>query len=243
MQTDSLTTSLKPTRWFDLPLYLLGGLGVLILASLLLSQVSAPGDPLDTALRFIFNALSLIGCVALLGVRRGKISWQSIGFWPARWKPGWILTAALLTAVFLPVRGILGVVASLLMEGGFESLSLRADAFTASGAFTWGNFAFTLLMGGLVIPVAEELYFRGLIHSWFRDRLPFWPAVILSGLLFGLAHFDSLGVAAASFVMGMVNAVAFEKNNNSIWLPIAIHAINNSFALALVNLVLLLQPV
>jgi len=229
----------RTTRWYDLPLYLVGGLGVLILASLLLSRVSISNNFLDTALRFLFNAISLIGCVALLGVRREKISWQTIGFAPPRWKHTWILAAAALTLIFLPARGILGLVASLLLEGGLDSLAIRNTAFTAGGSFTWGSFIFTLIFGGLVIPIAEELYFRGLIHSWFRERLSFWPSVILSAMIFGLAHFDSVGVAVSSFVMGMVNAVGFEKNR-SIWFPIAIHAINNTFALTLVNLALLL---
>jgi membrane protease YdiL (CAAX protease family) len=239
MQTTELeSTSTHSSRWYDLPLYLVGGFGVLLLASLLLSQVSTPGTLVDTGLRFLINLVSLGGCVALFGVRRGKISWQSIGFAPPVWKGSWFIAAAGLTLVFLPARGILGLAASLLLEGGMDSLAMRSNAFTAGGSFTWVGFIFTLVFGGLLIPIAEELYFRGLIHTWFRERLPFWPAVTLSSVIFGLGHFDSLGVAASSFVMGMVNAVGFEKNR-SIWFPIAIHAINNTFALALVNLALL----
>jgi membrane protease YdiL (CAAX protease family) len=57
--------------------------------------------------------------------------------------------------------------------------------------------------------------------------------VLISALIFGLGHFDTLGVVAASFVMGVVNALVLEKTR-SIWVPVVIHAANNSLAVILV---------
>jgi len=85
------------------------------------------------------------------------------------------------------------------------------------------------------VPISEELFFRGAIFTVLRDHWPVWAAVLISSALFGLGHADSLGVVAASFVMGVVNAIAFEKTR-SIWVPVAIHAANNSLAIILVYL-------
>jgi membrane protease YdiL (CAAX protease family) len=64
----------------------------------------------------------------------------------------------------------------------------------------------------IVGPVAEELMFRGLILRTFMRRMPFWPAAVLSTLLFGLAHTyevatlaGALTLAASVGVLGLVN--------------------------------------
>lgn len=64
----------------------------------------------------------------------------------------------------------------------------------------------------VVAPVAEELMFRGLILRTFLRRMPFWPAAVLSTLLFGLAHTyevatlaGAVTLAASVGVLGLVN--------------------------------------
>jgi membrane protease YdiL (CAAX protease family) len=64
----------------------------------------------------------------------------------------------------------------------------------------------------ILAPVAEELMFRGLILRTFLRRMPFWPAAVLSTLLFGLAHTyevatlaGALTLAASVGVLGLVN--------------------------------------
>lgn len=64
----------------------------------------------------------------------------------------------------------------------------------------------------IVAPVAEELMFRGLILRTFLRRMPFWPAAVLSTLLFGLAHTyevatlaGAVTLAATVGVLGLVN--------------------------------------
>jgi len=125
-----------------------------------------------------------------------------------------------------------------LVNGNLESLALRSQIVQPQGA-GWLSFVVTLLFVGILVPISEELFFRGAIYTWLRERASMWPAVLISAALFGLGHFDSLGVVAASFVMGAVNAVVFEKTR-SIWVPIAIHAANNSLAVILVYLATLL---
>jgi membrane protease YdiL (CAAX protease family) len=59
---------------------------------------------------------------------------------------------------------------------------------------------------------------------------------LLSSALFALGHFDSAGVVASSFFLGLVCAVALERGR-SLWLPVAIHALNNSLAVMLLYLI------
>lgn len=62
----------------------------------------------------------------------------------------------------------------------------------------------------LVIPAAEEMVFRGLMFAPFRDRMGFWPAAVLSALLFGLYHGNVVqGIYA--FLLGLVLAWLYER--------------------------------
>ena len=81
----------------------------------------------------------------------------------------------------------------------------------------------------LLVPFAEELFFRGLIHRWFKPYFNFWPRILMSSMIFGLGHFDTPGVLVSSFVMGIFNAYLYEKTE-SLWVPIMMHAISNGFA-------------
>jgi membrane protease YdiL (CAAX protease family) len=82
----------------------------------------------------------------------------------------------------------------------------------------------------LLIPLLEELFFRyllqGLIlHPVFSDKP--WIPIVLSAMLFGLAHFYPPMIAAA-FVMGLFISWVFWKAK-SIFAALFIHITNNFF--------------
>lgn len=174
----------------------------------------------------------------MLGVRRGKLTWKEMGFLPPKVQWRWLLVAVVASAILIPLRMILGVVIVLLAEGGFENVQARADVVSVGMNFSWINFLLTFLGVGVIAPISEELYFRGLLHGWFKSRrFAFWLRVLLSSALFGLAHFDSLAVVASSFVLGVANALLYERSR-SIWIPIAMHIFTNGSGVLLLYLAL-----
>jgi uncharacterized protein len=184
------------------------------------------------------SALILGGSFFLLGVLPGKVSLEDLGLRPARWQAGWLAAGLALALIFMPVRSLLGVVVELLILGDLESLALRTRLFTGVGEFSWPAFLLSLAGIGLIVPVAEELYFRGLLHGYLMPRTRLWPRLLLTSLIFGLAHFDSLAVVISSFILGLINALALEKTR-SLWLPILIHAVTNLTGVSLIYLSLL----
>jgi membrane protease YdiL (CAAX protease family) len=234
MMTDPLDAPrpyrLATTLW-DLILYLLVGLGLFAAASLLVVAWFGDRPLLLTAGALLANFLALSATVYLLGIRRRKVTWAQLGLRPLRWQWRWVWWAIGLALVFIPLRAALGLLVELLLSGNLDSLEARSDLLLGGGA-TLPGFLITLIGAGLLVPVAEELFFRGLLHNWFRQRLSLWPAALCSGALFGLAHFDSVGVVVASFIMGVVCAIAYEQTH-SILLPIGIHAVTNSTAVIL----------
>jgi membrane protease YdiL (CAAX protease family) len=153
-----------------------------------------------------------------------------MGFLPPKVQWWWLLIAVAASAILIPVRMVLGLLVLRLLEGGLEGMQARADVISVGMSFSWVNFGLTFLGAGLLAPISEELYFRGLLHGWFKSRrFALWLRVLLSSVLFGLAHFDSLAVVLSSFVLGVVNALFYECSK-SLWIPIAMHILTNSLA-------------
>jgi uncharacterized protein len=220
------------SSYIDLALYLLAGFGLFIVASLVLSRFSKIGTLADSSARYLLNFLIFAGAFYFLGIRRGKISWQSVGMALSQWRSSFLLVGPMLAIGVLPIRGVLGLVAQQWFGGGIGGLQFRTEIITGGG-YTPLTAIVTLMGAGILAPIAEELYFRGLLHTWFQSHAPFWPRVLASSFLFALGHIDSIGVVVSAFVMGIVIAIAFERTR-SIWLPIVIHAVTNSFAVIVI---------
>lgn len=224
-----------PSRWSDLVIYLVGGFGLYSVATIFFALIFKKIDIFATFTLYLLNFCCLGGSVYLWGVRRGKTSWAKMGFFPPVWKLRWLWIALVASALLIPVRGLLSLLAEYLLGGGTQGLQARMDIFTANSGFSWLNFGLSFLGIGIIAPISEELYFRGLLHGWFMGRFSSIPRVLLSATLFALAHYDTLPVAVSAFVLGAVNAVAYERSK-SIWLPIAFHMITNSFAVIVLYL-------
>lgn len=230
-----------PQSWLDLLLYLLVGFGSFMLLSGLVAVLFTEISLGASFLLFLANFVCLAGTTYLLGVRRGKISWRGLGLRPLRWRWQWLLIGAGMAILLLPGRAVLGLLVQLLVEGNLDSLQARSDLILGGALeFSWIGFLSTLIGAGILVPVSEELYFRGLLHTWFWGKTGrVWLRVLASGTIFALAHADSLSVVAASFVIGLVNAYAYERTR-SLFIPIIIHLTTNSAAVLLLYLSLAL---
>jgi hypothetical protein len=84
-----------------------------------------------------------------------------------------------------------------------------------------------LLAGALIGPVAEEIFFRGILYGFFR-RWGIPAAVLLSTLLFILPHYHASGLAVpiTQLIGGILFAIAYEIEKNLL-VPITIHSLGN----------------
>jgi len=225
--------------WWALLAYLAVGFGVFLIVSLLI-QFAFRGafSILTSAAIYGANFLCFAGTAYLLSVRRRHLSWTDFGLRP--FNPLWLLLALGLALAVLPARGLVALLAERLAGANFADMQLRLDLIAPSGGPLALNFLVTLVGAGLLAPVAEEFYFRGLIHRWFSARFGLWPAVLISSAIFALGHADSIGVVASSFVLGLVLAAVYDRSR-SLWLSIAVHATNNCLAVILLYATLALQ--
>ncbi len=190
-------------------------------------------------LTYALNFVLFAGGAYLLAVRPGKLTWAELGIAPPRWRWLWLLLAVGVTLILLPLRGLIGVIVQQWFGGGLEAMQSRLDLLLGS-ELSWPRFFVTLLGAGLLAPVAEELFFRGFLYTALRQRIGIAAAVTISSLVFAVGHIDALGVVAASFVIAIALALAYEYTR-SLWVAIAIHAFNNSLATVLVYLLMLVQ--
>lgn len=90
------------------------------------------------------------------------------------------------------------------------------------------------LVGAFIAPVAEEIFFRGILYGFFR-RWGMLTALILSTLFFVLSHPSRHTIPVTQMIGGMVFAVAYEMEKNLL-VPIIIHVLGNLaiFSLSLI---------
>jgi membrane protease YdiL (CAAX protease family) len=222
-------------------IYLLGGIGLYFLASIgvgMLFQTITLGTAMLVA---VLNFFVLAGSVYLLGVRRKKLSWESIGLVPPRELGRQALIGAGLAVAILPVRLLaawLGLLIEEWVTGEISSLAMREDLLS-TGLDTWYGVLLMIVGIGVLAPIGEELFFRGLLFDFFKKKTGLKWGIGLSSLAFGLAHFDSLAVVGSSMVMGIAMAIAVERTR-SIWISIFMHIFTNSGAVLVMALALLL---
>ncbi len=108
--------------------------------------------------------------------------------------------------------------------------ALSAVVWGSSGL---GNVSMLLVALGVVAPVAEEIFFRGVIYAGLRKRLPVVPALVLSSAVFAAAHMDSMRLLP--FVLGIVAALLVEFTGSLVPAILAHMGVNIGFVLFLAN--------
>jgi membrane protease YdiL (CAAX protease family) len=187
-----------------------------------------PG-PLSLAGRLVAQALlavTLVGIAFIVaaGAGGGMASPNALG-----------LRRPLRSPLGLAAAAYLGYVAIALVYSALvrpEQEDVTRDLGLGSGAF--GTIAAGLLIV-VAAPISEEIFFRGFIFGGLRRRLSFPAAAVLSGVIFGLFHFtgpDSIGVVPQLAFLGFALAWLYEETG-SIYPAIAVHAVNNALAFAI----------
>jgi membrane protease YdiL (CAAX protease family) len=175
------------------------------------------------------EAVALFGAVHVAVLTRRHIGWRAFGLQPIGRR--WVMTA-LFTGLGCVLLLAL-VVAAVQFLLGRPMVSPQAGVIAPNG-FSWWGLLLMLPLGGVAVPMAEELFFRGLLFRWLRRRLAVAPSAVLSAVVFGLVH-GQLEVGIGAFLVGVVLAYAYERSG-SLWPSIIIHAVQNSVSIVLMFL-------
>lgn len=93
------------------------------------------------------------------------------------------------------------------------------------------DIAILVVLVGLIVPVGEEIFFRGLTYGALRRLLGRPLAIVVSALFFAVAHLEPIEFLPI-LILGMILAALYEYNQSLVPCMIT-HAVNNLAALTL----------
>lgn len=104
---------------------------------------------------------------------------------------------------------------------------------------SFGHPLLTLIMifaVSILVPMTEELLFRGLLQSWLKNRLKsVGIAILISSLIFTAFHYSStqglynIELLLSLFSLSCVLGFIYERQH-SLWAPIGLHSFFNFFS-------------
>ena len=131
---------------------------------------------------------------------------------------GWALVAY---AAFWVAAGIIGAALGdpESDQGLVEELKREDDAAVLAGY---------ALVATVMAPLGEEVLFRGVLFGTLRERMPYWLAAVIAGVIFGLIHLDAplQGILLLS-VFGISLCLLYQVTG-SLLPSIGLHALHNS---------------
>lgn len=215
--------------WYFGLLALLVGLLGSFAASALLAGIwlLTGGDTDDSAFIVIGTAaqsLIFVLAVVMLARSRGPVSARDFGL---RRAPLWptVGKAVAIMASYLVILAVYNAIVHLSSDDTPDKLGANAGIF--------GMFCFAILVA-VIAPIAEELFFRGMVFRSFANGIGVWGGAIASGVLFGALHIDSveserLLQVVPLALLGVMFALLYAWTG-TLYSTIALHATNNSLA-------------
>lgn len=218
--------------------------------SLALLPIGAPQP--DTPSGFLLASIVLLLgyflVVWIFGIRSGALSWDEMGL-PERPRLGKMATdVAVASGTMLVVAVVAGLAGALLARllgtGAPEVVPLPSSTL---------ELAMVALGAGILVPIGEELFFRGYaLTAWLRDRGE-RSALIRSTIFFALVHIVTLtsatfdeGLRQAALVVAVIAPVGLALGwlflRRGLFAAICGHAAFNLFGILLLALAQDLPP-
>lgn len=115
------------------------------------------------------------------------------------------------------------------------NLAQQSEAYQEVAAAIYSPpFLVQLLCVGVIVPIVEEIVFRGIIYRRKRVESSMVNAMIFSAVFFGVFHGNTVQMIYG-LVAGLILAYIYEKYG-SLWAPILAHILMNTTACVLTEL-------
>lgn len=212
------------------------GIGILILYQIIISLGIVAIDIITKSLKIEVSNMAIIGLalaitiIAILGVMLiFKFMEQSIGNRPENIKDDKsnVKNAILMVIGYCLIRrGVLYEIGDKLSDKKIISPLMQAELNKLNPIIT---IVIVIIMVAIVAPVIEEILFRGIILRGMLNRYEDRNAIIISAILFSLAHLNFLQIPNA-FLLGLILAYVFYKTR-ALWICMILHGIANIGAL------------
>lgn len=101
----------------------------------------------------------------------------------------------------------------------------QSFSLVLGGANSIWQLVLLIILGGMIVPLQEEIVFRGLIYPTLRKGYGRWKGIIVSAIFFASMHFDIIRFLPL-LLGGIVLAWLYEKSK-SLWPSIIAHGVWN----------------
>jgi hypothetical protein len=122
-----------------------------------------------------------------------------------------------------------------LFIGGFAQLLAQLTAVATDAKRLQGQsssaWVIAILRGCLLVPIFEEVFFRGLLLSWLNRHMRFVPALLVQAALFAAMHVYPV-VFPYTFLFGIATGYV-RRGTGSTFNTVLMHVINNVVLLML----------
>jgi membrane protease YdiL (CAAX protease family) len=197
-------------------------------------------EPGDRFSQFVISSLALHGAILFLVhlfLYEQGLSWSDAFGFRAEGAM-WVLALAFgVTLAVLPSAWALGHVSALAMEW-MRIEPVRQQAVTSlQSTVEVGPQIYMGTAAVLLIPVAEELLFRGVLYPWMKQGLGRRWALWSNAVLFGAVHFNMMTFLPLT-LLGFILAWLYDRTRNLLG-PIVVHSafnLANLFLLALARI-------
>jgi membrane protease YdiL (CAAX protease family) len=164
----------------------------------------------------LLNLISVTIVILIARNQQRKVEQRSVELNWTMVPPRIIITILLLTmAVFLlKICAVLGPMVFLKLDP--EALAYDYPERSAVVLFVYN---------GLLVPIVEELLFRGIILEGMLKKYSPAKAIIMSSLFFGLMHFNPMHILTAS-VSGLFTGYVYYVSR-SLYACVLMHMVNN----------------
>jgi membrane protease YdiL (CAAX protease family) len=200
--------------------------GLLFLVSALIPADVVQRDESEAPAFFIVQLLDdgiLAGVALGFGRLRFPGSWAALGFRRAR--PGWWGIGA--------AGGALAAVAAWTISIGLDHWGLPAPTHVVESVLSAAHGPRDLLLivvaVTVLVPIAEEAFFRGFAYRVLRARFGVVAAVATTAVLFALMHGLEVAAWLPVFPVGLVLAAVVERSG-SLWPAMVGHSVVNLLA-------------
>lgn len=113
-----------------------------------------------------------------------------------------------------------------------SGLATRDVSYLANSAVVYSEgIAVMLICQGLIVPIAEELMFRGVLFKRSREQMSFWNAAFSVSLLFALVH-GTFTQFTYTLVLGLFFVYFYEKFE-SLKAPVLLHIMVNAVSIVI----------
>jgi membrane protease YdiL (CAAX protease family) len=198
--------------------------------------IGVPLSLRDLSLVTVAQNLLLAGLPVYVAVARYRLPAAALGLRGRRWGLAGIGLLAAAACVALSAAGERVAIYAIGLLEGPQQAAARAAAehlddpllpvlstLTGAGAIAW---VFILLC--IIVPIGEEIFFRGFVYGGLRSRWGVPAALVVSSLAFAVVHLQVVH-GFPIFLLGAVFALVYQRTGSLVPAVVA-HGVNNLIA-------------